>query len=260
MEYNNILVSNESEHKKPPMIIPSYSDSVISNPMDNSSAAINVSSSNTLDKLNKENKIETPEEIQPKSISSEQYIKNRPYETEVKDTLHEPVLQTIIRDLKLIWNKMKYVLNPFIKGEEKAREIRQWDLWGPLIFTLMLSITLMVNRGLSERQFTLVFAIFWVGGFLVYLNGNLLGAHASLFQILCLLGYSIFPLNILAILIGVDGVFEIIRGILAILACAWSCIAVSGFLGGTISEDKKYMVLYPAVLVYLFLTGIIYMS
>ena len=86
-----------------------------------------------------------------------------------------------------------------------------------------------------------------------------MGSNASLFQILCLLGYSIFPMNILSLILCF-GLHEIIRAFLSIFACIWSCISVKGFLGGSISEDKKHMVLYPAILMFLFLTGIVYMN
>ena len=63
-------------------------------------------------------------------------------------TLDEPVSETIKRDLMRIYNKLKIVINPFQLGvqggadniEEKRREVRNWDLWGPFIFCLFLSV------------------------------------------------------------------------------------------------------------------------
>ena len=72
-------------------------------------------------------------------------------------TLDEPVSETIVsdivvtpqkRDLMRIYNKLKIVINPFELGfsnqpdniEEKRREVRNWDLWGPFFFCLLLSV------------------------------------------------------------------------------------------------------------------------
>ena len=47
-----------------------------------------------------------------------------------------------------IYNKLRIVINPFELGfsnqpdniEEKRREVRNWDLWGPFFFCLLLSV------------------------------------------------------------------------------------------------------------------------
>ena len=65
-------------------------------------------------------------------------------------TLDEPVAETIKRDLLRIYSKLKIVVNPLQLGignqpdniEEKRKEVRNWDLWGPFIFTLVLSVVL----------------------------------------------------------------------------------------------------------------------
>lgn len=52
------------------------------------------------------------------------------------------------RDLLRIYSKLKIVVNPLQLGlgnqpdniEEKRKEVRNWDLWGPFIFTLILSV------------------------------------------------------------------------------------------------------------------------
>ncbi len=39
----------------------------------------------------------------------------------------------------MILFKLKYVLNPKMR-EEKAKELRRWDLWGPLLLCLLLAL------------------------------------------------------------------------------------------------------------------------
>lgn len=66
-------------------------------------------------------------------------------------TLDEPVFKTLGRDAKRIAMKMYYVLLPirwnflkFIHKEadetQQTRILRDWDLWGPLIFVLVLDM------------------------------------------------------------------------------------------------------------------------
>ena len=66
----------------------------------------------------------------PQSIGSDDYNKNSSSLND-RGTLDESVNTTIIRDLKLIYNKLKLVINPLISREKKYSQIRQWDLWGP---------------------------------------------------------------------------------------------------------------------------------
>ena len=56
------------------------------------------------------------------------------------DTLTEPVWETIKRDLYMIWIKLTYVMVPRNMAKEKAKQLRDWDLWGPLVLCLLLSL------------------------------------------------------------------------------------------------------------------------
>jgi hypothetical protein len=57
--------------------------------------------------------------------------------------------------------------------------LRDWDLWGPLLFSLLLSFLL--SRGAMEDQksavFSGVFAMVWVGSAIVTLQIKLLGGN-----------------------------------------------------------------------------------
>ena len=61
-------------------------------------------------------------------------------EQEKFDTLTEPVWETIKRDLLMIWVKLTYVMFPRNMIKEKAKQLRDWDLWGPLVLCLALSL------------------------------------------------------------------------------------------------------------------------
>ena len=117
-------------------------------------------------------------------IQIPQIIKNEPkIEINNNSTLNESVYTTINRDFYLIYIKLKYVINPFISREKKYSQIRQWDLWGPLILNLILACTLTFNTKDKSQITTLIFIIFWMGGFVIYLNNHFLGVIASIFLV-----------------------------------------------------------------------------
>ena len=190
-------------------------------------------------------------------ISSED-IKYKNYEN--KNTLNEPITDTILRDLNSIYLKLKFVINPFINQNIKSKHIKQWDLWGPLLFTILLSSTLAFRSTQKSNTFSLVFIVFWFGSFLIYLNANLLEIKISIFQIFCLLGYCLFPLNLSALILSIFKTFEIIRIFVVLFGCFWACFSMRGFLINSANENNRTLVLYPAILFYLFISVTILMN
>ena len=174
------------------------------------------------------------------------------------NTLNESVYSTINRDFKMIYTKLKYVINPFISREEKYKQIRQWDLWCPLFLNILLSLTLSLNTEDKSQIITLIFIIFWFGGVAIFLNNYFLGVKTSLFQILCLLGYCQFPLNIAAIILTIINFDYIIRLIIVAIFFCWSTYSSSDYLKAITKQDKRYLVLYPCILFYLFISWFIF--
>lgn len=135
------------------------------------------------------------------------------------NTIDETVWETLSRDLLAIWEKMKQVLYPKYllggmmhrgggigaaeRGEADgfgggirslagrwpdadvilqggmSEGLRDWDLWGPLIFCLLLSLFL--SRGAQDSQkdlvFSGIFAMVWIGEAVVTLQIKLLGGN-----------------------------------------------------------------------------------
>ena len=147
---------------------------------------------------------------------------------DVLSTLDEPVSETIKRDLTRIWEKLRIVINPIAKvdTEEKRKEIRNWDLWGPFFFCLMLATVLSIATKADDKTllFEIVFCIVWLGGAVIAVNGQLLGGTISFFQSICLLGYCLFPLNVAAIINLIIGsyVHIVVKLIYVIIAFVWS--------------------------------------
>ena len=193
----------------------------------------------------------------PQSFGSDDFKKDINIQNE-KGTLDEAVCITISRDVNLIFNKLKYVINPFISKQKKYSQIRQWDLWGPLILNLTLAFTLTLNTKEKGQITSLIFIIFWLGGSIIYLNNHFLGVKASIFQLFCLLGYCLFPLNIAAIIVTLINLNDIIRLIIVIFFCIWAIYSSGDYLKVITTQEQRYLVLYPCILFYVYISWFVF--
>ena len=82
-----------------------------------------------------------------------------------------------MRDLRRVGTKLRTVLLPMQAEAETLRELRDWDLWGPLLLCLVLSIITSSGAPAGQRSlvFASVFVLVWVGAAVVTLNAQLLG-------------------------------------------------------------------------------------
>ena len=215
---------------------------------------------NLLD-MNDSGIIQVPSKYEDQSISSDNTTTNSmDYSTPLNqkvDTLNESISSTILRDLKLIYYKLKYVMNPFSSNVDRKKHIQQWDLWGPLLFVTFLSCTLAINSKDKSHTIISIFAIFWIGNLLVYINGNLLNSNIKFFQTICLLGYCLFPLNISALILSITNFYEIIRVTIVLITLVWSLFSVKQYFKSLTNDDQSMLVFYPAILLFLFISWFI---
>ncbi|CAD8092961.1 unnamed protein product [Paramecium sonneborni] len=172
------------------------------------------------------------------------------------NTLDEPVLDTLLRDINMILYKLSYVIIPRMK-ETQGRKLRNWDLWGPLLLSLLLAMTLGINSNQSSDSiFGTIFIIMWGGSAVITVNAKLLGGQVSFFQSVCVLGYCVFPINIAAVLItflqSYLGFF--LRLIIVGAAFLWSTFSSLSFMSSMMNEEKKVISVYPIFLFYMFLS------
>ena len=264
------IISNDNENNlNKKLNIPDYSAGINSKEVsetldeeDESKQSLNPQSNDLLD-MNDSGIVQIPNkygEEKNQSISNDNLTSSEnDSSTSSKDnTLDESITTTLLRDVKLIYYKLKYVINPFISNKDKQKHIKQWDLWGPLIFITLLSCTLAISAEDKSNIIVIIFAIFFLGGLLVYLNAHLLDSKIKLFPVLCLLGYCLFPLNISAFILAVSNFYEIIRFIIVSLACGWALFSVEGYFRSVCSPEQKYLMFYPAILMFAFLSWFIF--
>jgi len=185
--------------------------------------------------------------------------------------LDEPVTTTILRDLKRVGSKLVVVVDPrrllkFCPTEDEVkvnndiirRELRNWDLWGPLLICTVLGMTQCWSAPDDQKSlvFSSVFFVVWGGGAVLTVNAQLLGTPLSFFQSICLIGYSIFPLALAAILSQASGSLAF-RMPVAIVADLWALRASALFLSSIAKTDRKELVIFPVVLFYFVLTWMV---
>jgi hypothetical protein len=176
------------------------------------------------------------------------------------NTLEEPVVDTIWRDLSSILRKCKAVLMPKA-SEDNINELRDWDLWGPLLFCLILAICMGISAktGQSGIVFGGVFIIIWLGSAIITINTKLLGGKLSFFQSVCVLGYCIFPLTACSIAF-IFLQHWLIRMLLIIGACVWSIVSSSALVSMNVSQDRRLLSVYPVTLFYLFISYLVFVQ
>ena len=253
---NNINnINNNKENKKQNDDILLEIDQIIGNEtIENAFSNSSTKEENNSNSNISDNKVEISENHFLKN-NDNNYSSNNNFS---KESLDEAIITTIYRDLYSVYIKLILVINPLTSDEVKKKYIRQWDLWGPLLFTVFLACTLAINSNDKSQTVILIFLIFWVGSFLVFLNSNLLGVKISIFQIFCLLGYCLFPLNISSFIFCFIKTNDILKLFFIGLTCFWSLFSVSRFLKNLANSEQRYLVLYPVILLYFFISWFIF--
>jgi protein YIPF6 len=218
-------------------------------------------------------------------------------------TLDEPVIETIMRDVRAVGAKLRIVLLPMDRtitpltyaavsmsadqqapngetggGQQSAspapppavnapqangnqqsdldltehdrmvlQRLKDWDLWGPLILCLALAVILSIKAPTDQASlvFAAVFSSVWIGGTVVTINAQLLGGTISFFQSLCVIGYSIFPMVIVAYVIGCLKLFINtwlwLDVIVIFIGFLWSSRVSSIFVSLYVKPERRFM-------------------
>jgi hypothetical protein len=260
------------------------------------------------------------------------------------NTIDESVWDTLSRDLRAVWTKMREVLYPkylfggsmldnattlrgafegFRSGglagaREEVRNLagritdtenllaqgnmspglRDWDLWGPLVFCLALSLLLSFNARAEQKSvvFSGVFAMVWLGEAVVTAQIKLLGGNmyvtlsvfplfpfrlpfaiplplvrlsffgakannpSSFAQSICIIGYTLFPLVIAALLSALH-LPTIARIPTYLVLILWSLAAGISIMGGSgVVKNRVGIAVYPLFVFYVGLGCLCFIS
>jgi len=174
-------------------------------------------------------------------------------------TLDEPVSVTLMRDVKMVANKIGVVIWP---RPGQMKELSQnWDLWGPLVVCLFLSIILSIQAPESQKAlvFAAVFVIVWLGSMVVTVNALLLGGNLSFFHTVCVLGYCVFPIDVAAVCVSIWG-NAIFKMIVVPVCFVWATTASVGFIAELVPPKRATLALFPVALFYLSISWIVFVE
>ncbi|KAF0983549.1 hypothetical protein FDP41_010614 [Naegleria fowleri] len=180
---------------------------------------------------------------------------------DTSDTIDEPIYKTIMRDLTNIGRKIALVLVPVRDEQKIQRELRNWDLWGPLLLCIVLAFTLGFSAKETQKGavFGGVFVIIWLGSGIVTLNGQLLGGTISFFQSVCVLGYCVFPLVLCSVAFIFLESFTI-RFFVVLCCVIWCCITSTLVLTHSVKPKRKLLSMYPVILYYIFIGWLVFVQ
>lgn len=192
------------------------------------------------------------------------------------DTLDEPITATLMRDVRsigyrlrqVVWHAPASSLNNRNQQQQYNVAAAEWDLWGPLVFSLLISFCLSMlvppTHDQSSIVFSGVFALIWLGQAVVTVNIKLLGAsrfspsatlsHSiSFFQAMSVTGYCLFPL-VPAVLLSSFVSLLLVRAIVDLVLVAWAIYAATkGLQDSGVQPSQVFLAMFP---VGLFYTGI----
>jgi hypothetical protein len=152
---------------------------------------------------------------------------------------------------------------------------------GPLLFCLLLSFFLSINAREDQRSqvFSGVFAMIWMAEAIVTFQIKLLGGtmyvcchsgkepisdtnnhHSSFFQSVCIIGYTLFPLVIAALLSALR-VPTIVRIPVYSVLGLWSLAAGVSILGGSgVVKNRVSLAVYPLFVFYVGMACLCFIS
>lgn len=167
------------------------------------------------------------------------------------DTLTEPVWETIKRDLVRVGHNLRNVVFPNPYREDPGKALRDWDLWGPFFFIIILALILSTSASHNRSEtFAIVFATLSVGAILLTLNVQLLGGTIIFFQSLSVLGYCLFPLDVGATFCMFKWP-KLFRGIAVLVTLVWSSWAAYPFVSGAVPPARRALAVFPVLLLYI---------
>lgn len=215
------------------------------------------------------------------------------------DTLDEPVWHTLKRDLVQIGKRLAIVVWPAqlkqlakqnqqnlvdlaanngirlpplilnatrsVPEEDDENELSQsavldWDLWGPLIFSLAYSVTmgLVAPNSQSNVVFSGTFSFIWIFYLVVGLNIQLLGGSISFMSAISATGYLMFPVVVGTLISGLLIRWRWVRLIVMSVLDIWSVYAaVMSLRCLGVLPGRVFLAIYPVGLMYAVLSWLV---
>lgn len=201
------------------------------------------------------------EVLYPKYLFGGSMIDNSPSLRAAYRGLRDGGIQGVRSELQGLAGRVTDV-EGLVGGDQMSGGVRDWDLWGPLLNALALSLLLSFKASGDQKEnvFSGVFTIVWLGEALVTSQIILLGGNVSFAQSICIIGYTLFPL-VIAALLSVFNLHWVIRLPVYLVLIAWSMAAGISILSGSgVVRNRVGLAVYPLLVFYLGLGALCFIS
>jgi protein YIPF4 len=162
----------------------------------------------------------------------------------------KPLLEELDIDVKDILYKVRCVLFPMPQLGYNRQIVREnTDFWGPLLVVLFYSlISLYGQFGVVSWILTI-----WIfGSLLIFLLARVLGGEVNYSQCLGVIGYSLLPLIILALILPALHSMHYTNLLVKVFGVIWATYSAGSLLCGQELQQKKVLLLYPILLLYIY--------
>ncbi|XP_060571927.1 protein YIPF4-like [Ruditapes philippinarum] len=162
----------------------------------------------------------------------------------------EPLLEELDIDLKDIYYKLRCVLFPLPQLGFNRHIVRENpDFWGPLVVILLYSLVSLYGQ---FRVVSWIITIWICGSLIIFMLARVLGGEVSYSQCLGVVGYSVLPLVITALILPLFKAFHYVALLLKLLGVLWAAFSAGSLLCVQELQQKRPLLLYPIFLLYIY--------
>lgn len=140
--------------------------------------------------------------------------------------------------------------------EDKLAELRDWDLWGPLVFGIVITlfIALASSHSQTEEVFGTIYIILFGGATIVGINAQMVGSEGSIFMMISILGYCLAPFVIASVVNYFLRKYIFMLGVSIVCGFSWfwAVKSASVFIAACCRRSRRALALYPIMLYYMF--------
>jgi len=163
------------------------------------------------------------------------------------------IINILKRDVTVVLSKSAYILSVSAYAEKLSR-FKTWDFWGPLLFSLLVSLSFFLGSYTTDEKaaFSVYFFGYWTGAILIALTASLLGSTEGMMAMTSAILYSTIPTSIATILCSLSPrmgpAFIIFKTVLVVPTCLWGALISSRFLENAAPSESRILIRLPIAL------------
>ncbi|KAL3872706.1 hypothetical protein ACJMK2_035912 [Sinanodonta woodiana] len=187
--------------------------------------------------------------------ATSQFLENRGFgwlleEEDLGEEDMKPILEELDIDLKDIYYKLRCVLFPLPQLGFNRHVVRESpDFWGPLVVILLYSLVSLYGQ---FRVVSWIITIWIIGSLIIFLLARVLGGEVTYSQCLGVIGYSVLPLVITALVLTIFRTFHYVSMLIKFLGVVWAAFSAGSLLCVQELQQKRPLLLYPVFLLYIY--------